>query len=185
MPGIRWLAIPLLSLTLQVQAAPSPLPELLDAMAQRLAVADQVARSKYDSGKPVLDETRERQVLDSVGQAAKDADVSPSTARTFFAAQMEANKLVQYGLLDAWRRGARPLPLPATTPDLAGLRTRLDTLQTRLLAGLAATRDLRAATDCPAQLDKALTAHFATAKPDDLHRLALLRALGDFCALPR
>ncbi|MDR6677001.1 chorismate mutase [Pseudomonas oryzihabitans] len=183
MPGIRWLAIPLLSLALGAQAAPSPLPELLDAMAQRLTVADQVARSKHDSGKPVLDETRERQVLDSVGQAAQGAAVSPATAQTFFAAQMEANKLVQYGLLDAWRRGTRPLP--AATPDLAGLRTRLDTLQTRLLAGLAATGELRAAADCSAQLDKALTAHLATAQPDDLHRLALLRALGDFCALPR
>ncbi|WP_145008055.1 chorismate mutase [Pseudomonas oryzihabitans] len=183
MSGIRWLAIPLLSLALGAQAAPAPLPALLDAMAQRLAVADQVARSKHDTGKPVLDEVREHQVLDSVGQTAKGTGVSPATAQTFFAAQMEANKLVQYGLLDAWRRGTQPLP--ATTPDLAGLRTRLDTLQTQLLAGLAATGDLRTAKDCPAQLDRALAAHLATAKPDALHRLALLRALGDFCALPR
>ncbi|APQ12759.1 chorismate mutase [Pseudomonas oryzihabitans] len=183
MPGIRWLAIPLLSVALGAQAAPSPLPALLDAMAQRLTVADQVARSKHDTGKPVLDETRERQVLDSVAQAAPAANVNPATAQTFFAAQMEANKLVQYGLLDAWRRGAQPLP--ATSPDLATLRIQLNELQTRLLAGLAATGELRAAADCPAQLDKALTAHLATAQPDDLHRLALLRALGDFCALPR
>ena len=182
MPGVRWLAIPLLSIALYTQAAPAPLPELLDAMAQRLSVADQVARSKYDTGKPVLDEVRERQVLDSVAQAAPGADVSPASARTFFAAQMEANKLVQYGLLDAWRRGGRALP--TATPDLAGLRTRLDTLQTHLLAGLAATGDLRAAADCQAQLDRALSAHLAKAQPDDLHRLALVRALGDFCALP-
>lgn len=183
MPGARWLAIPLLSIALSTQAAPAPLPELLDAMAQRLTVADQVARSKYDTGKPVLDEVRERQVLDSVAQAASAADVSPATGQTFFAAQMEANKLVQYGLLDAWRRGKQALP--ATTPDLAGLRSRLDTLQTRLLAGLAATGELRAAADCRARLDSALTAHLAKARPDDLHRLALVRALGDFCALPR
>ena len=183
MPGVRWLAIPLLTIALQAQAAPAPLADLLDAMAQRLAVADQVARSKHDSGKPVLDEARERQVLEDVTQAAKAADVSPTTAQTFFAAQMEANKLVQYGLLDAWRRGAQPLP--AASADLAALRSQLNTLQTRLLADLATTQAVRAAPDCPAQVDRALTAHLAAARPDDLHRLALIRALGDFCALPR
>jgi chorismate mutase len=183
MPGVRWLAIPLLSLTLGAQAAPAPLPELLDAMAQRLAVADRVARSKYDTGKAVLDEVRERQVLDSIAQAAPGADVSSATAQTFFAAQIEANKLVQYGLLDAWRRGERPLP--AATTELAALRTQLNELQTRLLGGLAATGGLRATADCPTQLDRALAVHFAAARPDDLHRLALVRALGDFCTLPR
>jgi len=183
MSGVRWLAIPLLSIALGAQAAPAPLPALLDAMAQRLTLADQVARSKHDSGKPVLDDVRERQVLQDVAQAAPGAAVSPVTAQVFFAAQMEANKLVQYGLLHAWRLGEQPLP--AKTTDLATLRTRLNDLQTRLLSGLAATGELRAATDCPAQLDRALAAHVAATHPDDLHRLALVRALGDFCALPR
>lgn len=182
MSGVRWLALPLLSIALGVQAAPAPLPALLDAMAQRLTLADGVARSKHDSGKPVLDEARERQVLEDVAQAAPAA-VSSATAQSFFAAQMEANKLVQYGLLQAWRRHERPLP--AKTTDLTALRTRLNDLQARLLAGLAATGELRAAADCPAALDRALAAHFAAARPDDLHRLALVRALGDFCALPR
>ncbi|KTT45235.1 chorismate mutase, partial [Pseudomonas oryzihabitans] len=118
-----------------------------------------------------------------VAQAAPAAAVSPATAQTFFAAQMEANKLVQYGLLQAWRRHERPLP--ASTTDLTTLRTRLNDLQARLLGGLAATGELRAAADCPAELDRALAAHLAAARPDDLHRLALMRALGDFCALPR
>ena len=182
MPGARWLVILLLSIALQAQAAPAPLADLLDAMAQRLALADQVARSKHDSGKPVLDDARERQVLQDVAQAAPEARVNPATAQTFFAAQMEANKLVQYGLLAAWRRGERPLP--AAGAELAALRSQLNTLQTRLLADLAATQTARAAPDCPAQVDRALTAHLAAARPDDLHRLALVRALGDFCALP-
>ncbi len=183
MSGVRWLALTLLSIALGAQAAPAPLPALLDAMAQRLTLADGVARSKHDSGKPVLDDARERQVLQEVAQAAPAAAVSPATAQTFFAAQMEANKLVQYGLLQAWRRHERPLP--AKTTDLTTLRTQLNDLQARLLGGLAATGELRAAADCPAQLDRALAAHLAAARPDDLHRLALMRALGDFCALPR
>ena len=108
---------------------------------------------------------------------------SPATAQSFFAAQMEANKLVQYGLLQAWRRHERPLP--AKTTDLTALRIQLNDLQARLLAGLAATSELRAAADCPAALDRALATHLAAAHPDELHRLALVRALGDFCALPR
>lgn len=183
MSGVRWLALPFLSLALGAQAAPAPLPALLDAMAQRLTLADQVARSKHDSGKPVLDEARERQVLQDVTQAAPVAAVSPATAQVFFAAQMEANKLVQYGLLQAWRRNEQPLP--ARTTDLATLRTQLNELQARLLGGLAATGELRTAADCPAELDRALTTQLATARPDELHRLALVRALGDFCALPR
>ncbi|MEH3021612.1 MAG: chorismate mutase [Pseudomonas oryzihabitans] len=181
MSGVRWLAIPLLTIALTIQTA--PLPDLLDAMAQRLALADQVARSKHDSGKPVLDEARERQVLENVARAAPGAAVSPATAQTFFAAQMEANKLVQYGLLQAWRHDQQPLP--ATPTDLTALRTQLNELQARLLDGLAATGELRAAADCPAALDRALTAHLAATRSDDLHRLALVRALGDFCALPR
>lgn len=183
MSGVRWLALPLLSIALGAQAAPAPLPALLDAMAQRLTLADGVARSKHDSGKPVLDEARERQVLQDVAQAAPGAAVSPAAAQAFFAAQMEANKLVQYDLLQAWRRHEQLLP--ARTTDLAALRTRLNDLQARLLGGLAATSELRAAADCPAELDRALTAHVAASRPDDLHRLALVRALGDFCALPR
>ena len=184
MRHLRVLSLPLLSLALSgpLHAAANPLPALIDAVSQRLAIADQVARSKLDTGKPVLDETREQQVLQSVQRAAADRGVPTATARTFFSIQMEANKLIQYGLLDAWRR-QHHIP-PPDKPDLSKLRSRLDELQGRLLDGLAATAPLRQDKDCQAKVDQALTRYQLQHWQDSLHRLAQVRALGDFCNLP-
>ncbi|MBB3826505.1 chorismate mutase [Xanthomonas arboricola] len=155
------------------------LDPLLDRIVARNAIGDAVALSKWDSGKPVLDQTREAAVLLSVRDQASHHGLEPDDAVRFFAAQMEANKAVQYALLNRWHeRGRAP---DTARPDLAALRARLDQLQGELLDALAAAGPARAARECPTDTARAAARYAAQWQLDALHRAALVRSLGDFC----
>ncbi|MCW0394102.1 hypothetical protein NB696_002742 [Xanthomonas sacchari] len=157
----------------------TPLEPLLDRIAERNAIGDQVALSKWDSGKPVLDATREAAVLASVRDQAQAHGVDPDDAARFFGMQIESNKLVQYELLSRWHlRGRAP---NSPRPDLTGLRTRLDQLQGEMLDALQASAAVRQAPDCPATTARAAEAYALRWQLDQLHRTALVRSLGDFC----
>jgi chorismate mutase len=153
---------------------------LLELVVERNALGDQVALSKWDSGKPVLDPVRETEVLQHVRTEAAARGLDADTAANFFAAQIEANKLVQYQLLQAWRASGRA-PSGAR-PDLAVLRAHLDRLQDQLLMALARNAPLRTAPDCASTLSVRLDTYAAVHRLDTLHRTALVRGLGDFCA---
>ncbi|MCC8537657.1 chorismate mutase [Xanthomonas axonopodis pv. poinsettiicola] len=172
------LAVTLLGCALPARSQPS-LDPLLDRIVQRNAIGDAVALSKWDSGKPVLDQTREAAVLLSVRDQASAHGLEPDDAVRFFAAQIEANKAVQYALLNHWHeRGRAP---DTARPDLATLRTRLDQLQGELLDALAAAGPARAAPECPTSTARAAARYAAQWQLDALHRAALVRSLGDFC----
>ncbi|MCC4604078.1 chorismate mutase [Xanthomonas campestris] len=172
------LAVTLLGCALPARSQPS-LDPLLDRIVQRNAIGDAVALSKWDSGKPVLDQTREAAVLLSVRDQASAHGLEPDDAVRFFAAQIEANKAVQYALLNHWHeRGRAP---ETARPDLATLRTRLDQLQGELLDALAAAGPARAAPECPTSTARAAARYAAQWQLDALHRAALVRSLGDFC----
>ncbi|MCW0404589.1 hypothetical protein NB718_002779 [Xanthomonas sacchari] len=157
----------------------TPLEPLLDRIVERNAIGDQVALSKWDSGKPVLDATREAAVLASVRDQAPAHGVDPDDAARFFGMQIESNKLVQYELLSRWHlRGRAP---NSPRPDLAALRARLDQLQGEMLDALQASATLRQAPDCPATTARAAEAYALRWQLDQLHRTALVRSLGDFC----
>ncbi|MCC4620832.1 chorismate mutase [Xanthomonas cassavae CFBP 4642] len=172
------LAVTLLGCALPARSQPS-LDPLLGRIVQRNAIGDAVALSKWDSGKPVLDQTREAAVLLSVRDQASVHGLEPDDAVRFFAAQIEANKAVQYALLNHWHeRGRAP---ETARPDLVALRTRLDQLQGELLDALAAAGPARAAPECPASTARAAAHYAAQWQLDALHRAALVRSLGDFC----
>ena len=59
----RLLAFTLLFASASAFAAPPTLAPLLNSIAERLAIADQVALSKWDSKKPIEDKKREQDVL--------------------------------------------------------------------------------------------------------------------------
>jgi chorismate mutase len=82
---------------------------LLDMTVARLHIARQVALSKWDTHKPVEDLPREAAVIKAAAEEAHTLGVPPQLATHFFADQIEANKLVQYGLLAQWNEtAARP-----------------------------------------------------------------------------
>ncbi|WP_085579903.1 MULTISPECIES: chorismate mutase [unclassified Pseudomonas] len=171
----------LATITLTAQAAPSPesLKPLLATLNERLNIGDLVALTKWDSGKPIQDSAREAQVIANARTLAAEQKLDPEDVAQLIAAQMEANKLVQYGLLSQWQAaGAAP---DTPRPDLGKqIRPRLDELQTRLLQQWAAFAPYRQDPDCTAWLAGARKG----LAQDALHELALIRATGELCVRP-
>jgi chorismate mutase len=152
------------------------LKPLLETLNERLNIGDLVALTKWDSGKPIQDSPREAQVIANARTLATERQLDPEDVAQLIAAQMEANKLVQYGLLAQWQAaGAAP---DTPRPDLGKqIRPRLDELQTRLLQQYAEFTPYRHDANCPAWLAKARSG----LTHDALHELALTRATGELC----
>lgn len=170
------LSAALLATSAEAASAPEALTPLLNAIGERLALADQVALSKWDSHKPVEDRQREREVIAAAVAQAPAYKLSGETVEAFFAAQIEANKMVQYINLSDWALEGKAPDLPR--PDLVGqIRPQLDRLQKRLLQQLADFAPYRTDPQCPQWLARA-THHN---KQHPVHRLALIRATGELC----
>jgi len=156
--------------------APPTLAPLLQSISERLALADQVALSKWDSHKAVEDRPREQQVIAGATAQAPAYHLSEETVAQFFAAQIEANKLVQYARLSAWHLQGQAPDTPRL--DLAGqIRPQLDQLQKRLLQQLADFSPQRSDRQCPQWLAQASKA----SSSDPLQQLAMVRATAELC----
>ncbi|SAL19975.1 chorismate mutase [Caballeronia sordidicola] len=153
---------------------------LIDLTATRLHVAREVALTKWDTRKPIEDSEREGVVISAAATQAEPAGVPRQLATHFFADQIEANKLVQYGLLARWHRaGKAPSDHRASLTD--DIRPELDRLQGEFIRELAATDALRAAPDCYARLARATQSYSSAHKLDALYSVALDRALARVC----
>src|SRR3981189_2703215 len=75
------------------------LQSLVEASAQRLTVAEQVALAKWDSGSAVEDVPREAQVITGAVKVGESQGLDEASVSNFFRARIEADKLVQYSLL--------------------------------------------------------------------------------------
>ncbi|MGO1072657.1 chorismate mutase [Lysobacter sp. CA199] len=187
----RWLptiaAIATLSFAAMAACAAEPATEsdaalqrLADLSAQRLLLADTVAASKRQSGKPVEDAAREQSQLETLGQQAAAHGLVREQATAFFKAQIEANKLVQYRLLAEPARAGRP----AAPIDLAPVRERLDGINADLLDSLAPALSESRGAACVQRTDRAQRQAARRHRLDELHRIALSRAFGDLCRMP-
>jgi chorismate mutase len=156
-------------------AAPDTLQPLLATINERLDLADQVALTKWDSGKPIQDTAREALVIANARKQATERKLDPDEAAELVAAQIEANKLVQYGLIAQWQAAHKAPDLPR--PDLNQLRPKLDELQTRLLQQYAAFVPYRVDPECPTWLAEERSSLIK----DALHGQALIRATGELC----
>lgn len=157
-------------------AAPASMKQLLATLNERLNIGDAVALTKWDSGKPIQDSPREAQVIANARTLAAENKLDPDDVEQLIAAQMEANKLVQYGLLAQWQAaGAAP---ETPRPDLGRqIRPRLDELQKHLLQQYAEFAPYRRDPNCPSWLANVRSGLAA----DALHDLALIRASGELC----
>ncbi|AWY39886.1 chorismate mutase [Pseudomonas putida] len=160
-------------------AAPSPAPEtlqpLLATINERLNIADEVALTKWDSGKPIQDTARETLVITNARKQAAEHKLNPDEAADLVAAQIEANKLVQYGLIAQWQAAHRAPDVPR--PDLNKLRPKLDQLQALMLRQYAAFQPYRVDPQCPVWLAE----QRSDLIKDALHGQALIRATGELC----
>jgi len=114
------------------------LDRLLRLMRQRLALMHEVARWKWNTGKPITDAQRERELLHSVVERGRGKGLDADLVRFFFAAQLEAARLVQQADFDRWKANKQE-PF-ADTKSLVVLRQRIDQLNTELINVLADVR---------------------------------------------
>lgn len=160
--------------------SPAALTRLAELSAQRVLLADTVAASKRQSGKPVEDAAREQSQLELLGTQAVAHGLAREQATAFFKAQIEANKLVQYRLL------AEPSHSRAADAaiDLAPVRQRLDGINAELLDALAPALSEAKGGECVSRVQRAQRKAARQHRLDDLHRIALTRAFGDLCVMP-
>lgn len=109
--------------------------KLLKLIQQRLLIAHDVARWKWNQKLPIEDLQREQQLLSKVRQQAKIHSLEPTIVVAFFQAQIEAGKLIQNADFQTWQKqGIQSFP---NAPDLnQKLRPSLDKLNTEFFSAL-------------------------------------------------
>jgi chorismate mutase len=109
---------------------------LLGLVKERLEVAPEVARTKWNTRAAIEDLPREKQIIDGVARGAGEHGLDPKVAAAFFTAQIEASKIVQNALHAEWT-GARQPPF-AKVADLGkDIRPVLDRLTPAMMSALA------------------------------------------------
>ncbi|MDP5009423.1 MAG: chorismate mutase [Glaciimonas sp.] len=153
---------------------------LVQSMADRLATADQVALSKWDSKGAVYAPQREGEVIAKVKALAPNYALSSDDAADIFTDQMEANKQVQYALLNNWRRqgDAPTTPRQSLVDDI---RPILDKMQFSILQNLQDVAALRNVETCPFQVARIAGKVAYQARLDAPHLAALDRAVARIC----
>lgn len=116
-----------------------PLAALVRLMRARLALIVEVAKSKWNTGTPVEDLRREKDLLDVVTASAPSHNLDPVFAATFFHAQIEAAKLVESALIAQWTLAHAP-PFADVPDQKTFIRPEIDRLTGQLLGALAAVR---------------------------------------------
>jgi|UPI00047D7D7C chorismate mutase len=166
----------------QPQTTADRLQALIATSAQRLSIGKQVALSKWDSKIPVEDAPREAHVIAAAIQAGELRGLDQTFVATFFKAQIEANKLVQYSLLAEWYRLGN-VPAHSSIDLSNAIRPELDQIQTALIAELADTKNIRAKASCPTELALAIGKYVAAHQADlsRLDAIALDRSLATTC----
>jgi chorismate mutase len=135
----------LLVLLLAGCAAPAAAPDsakiddLLTLIGQRLGYMNDVARNKWNTGAPIEDLPREREIIESLGREAAGYGLDAAMARDFFRAQIEASKIIQRTRFAEWR--AQNQPPFKSVPDLRDhIRPALDALTPKLMQALVDAR---------------------------------------------
>jgi chorismate mutase len=158
---------------------PTPLFALVDAAAQRLQTAEDVAASKWNTGGSIEDPARERVVLDSVTAAARDRGVDPAYVEAAFRDQIAATVAVEYARFSDWKLD--PASAPTTAPNLADSRGAIDGLNRTMVAEIAGQWDSLHSPDCVGDLEAARTAAAVSRGLDDLYQRALAFATRSYC----
>ncbi|MFE3194838.1 gamma subclass chorismate mutase AroQ [Nocardia sp. NPDC059240] len=164
---------------------PASLDRLVGLVAERLQTADTVAAVKWagalaDGSQPTIDDpVREAQVYDSMASSGAAQGLPADWVRQVFTAQIEANKLVQRGLVAQWQYGL--IPPASAAPDLAPVRSVIDRVNGEIIDELAGDRTELTEPGCAVQLANSVSATVQATHADLLHQAALVRAVLPLC----
>jgi chorismate mutase len=119
---------------------------LLDLMNERLKLMRNVAKAKWNTHAKIEDPAREAALLKEMASAGREHGLDPALSTAFFAAQIDAAKLLQTDAFKEWTTAGQGPLLDA--PDLKrDVRPKIDALGPKLLAALAAYRAERPSAD--------------------------------------
>ena len=156
-----------------------PLTGLVDAAAQRLQVAEQVAAVKWNTHGPIEDPGRVRQELATMGSDATAAHIDPAYITRIFRDQIDATEAIEYTRFADWK--LHPADAPAAAPDLSSSRSTIDGLNQTMLTEIAANWDLLHSPACAPQLDAARGDVSGARGFDGLYQQALALATQSYC----
>ena len=159
--------------------ADSTLAGLVDAAAQRLQMADDVAAAKWYSGAAIEDPARVQQQLTAVASAAAAADLDPDHVTRIFTDQIDATEAMEHYRFAQWKLD--PAIAPAAAPDLAASRARLDGLNHVMLTQIGLRWQQLQSPQCAAELDEATREISDRRQFDEFYRQALTAATRDYC----
>jgi len=160
-------------------AFPWGLEPLRQAIDQRLLLAQDVARAKWNAQAPIEDLPREEQVIAAAVRQGGALGLPEAWIRTVFRAQIEASKTVQRALYRRWQ--AEGVGRFDDAPDLAKtIRPELDRLTTQLLRAMADNQAVLHDSDRAA--DVAVAMHALQARA--LDPAAAEQALAPFLSSP-
>ncbi|MCV7313899.1 chorismate mutase [Mycobacterium paraffinicum] len=157
----------------------SPLTELVDAAAQRLQIAEQVAAFKWVSRGAVEDQGRVRQELAKMAAQASARRIDPDYVTRVFGDQIRATEGIEYSRFADWK--LNPAAAPAESADLSASRSEIDDLNETMLNQVVANWDLLHSTACPAQLGLATSGAIRARGLDALYQRALALATQSYC----
>ncbi|KLO27503.1 chorismate mutase [Mycolicibacter heraklionensis] len=157
----------------------SPLADLVDAAAQRLQVADDVAAIKWQTGGAIEDPARVQQQLATLADRAVGDNLDPDYVRRIFTDQISATEAAEHYRFAQWKLD--PAAAPATAPDLTASRARIDAFNQVMLAQIGQRWELLHSPACVAELDEATRTVSETRQFDEFYRQALSSATRDYC----
>jgi chorismate mutase len=158
----------------------SPLSGLVDAAAQRLAIAEPVAAVKWSTHGAIEDPVRVRQELAKLGADATGRHIDRDYVTRVFGDQINATEAIEYSRFAEWK--FNPASVPATPPDLSASRSTIDGFNQTMLTQIAAHWDLLHSPACAAQLDDARSDVIRSRQLDSLYQQAISLATQSYCA---
>ena len=121
---------------------------LLKLMKQRMLLMHDVARAKWNAKTPLADPDREKAMLRELAEKGRALGLDPAFTSSFFAAQVEASKLMQRDDFRRWEAERRG-PFTEALDLKRDLRPRIDALNSKLLTTLAKARPVLRSADEP------------------------------------
>lgn len=161
------------------------LDRVVALVTERLDTADAVAAAKWataaqNGGEPSIDDpVREAQVYDAMARLGSERGLPETWIRQVFFGQIEANKIVQRGLVTRWRFD--PAAVPSTPPELAAVRPVIDRVNVEIVDQLALRRAELTGSNCAERLAPSVFGVLTSGRADVLHQAALVRAAAALC----
>jgi chorismate mutase len=160
-------------------SADSALSALVDALAERLEIAEPVAAFKWSTHGDIEDPARVEQELAVLREDAASAQIEPDYVVRVFGDQINATEAIEYRRFADWKLD--PGAVPPAPADLSASRAAIDTLNAKILSHIALNWTLLHAPACTRQLEDARTQAVGVRRFDNLYRQALTAATRSYC----